>query len=142
MGGEYAFLFFTDHHAELGTLVTEGRRQNSPTFPGSLAMRFPTRNRLRLSGSQFRWDEVTNGPHAGMLRLYKSLLHLRRTIRPRRRAKSPNLQIEALDDVHAAANGTCSSAVIRLQGNGTFDLHGKVILAILFGIPKICSFAR
>ena len=91
MGQEWAatspFLYFTDHHAELGRLVTEGRRgefrhfaafadvAHATTVPDPQA--FETFARSRLP-----WDEADREPHASVRRLYDALLHLRRRLRP------------------------------------------------------------
>ena len=88
MGQEWAastpFLFFTDHHAELGRLVTEGRRAEFSRFA---AFADPvTRTRIpdpqassTFEDSRLVWDEQTKAPHAGVLELYRALLRLRRT---------------------------------------------------------------
>ena len=87
MGQEWAastpFLFFTDHQAELGRLVTEGRRKE---FAGFTAFRDPA-NRARIPdpqaettflASKLDWRERTEPEHAGTLALYQAALRLRR----------------------------------------------------------------
>lgn len=84
MGQEFAastpFLFFTDHHAELGRLITKGRRKE---FSGFRAFTEPE---LRESipdpqaestflASKLRLEERSS--HAGIYRLYQALLRLR-----------------------------------------------------------------
>jgi len=88
MGQEWAastpFLFFTDHHAALGRLVTEGRRAEFSRFT---AFADPvTRTRIpdpqassTFEASRLAWDERRKAPHAGVLELYRALLRLRRT---------------------------------------------------------------
>jgi maltooligosyltrehalose trehalohydrolase len=95
MGQEWAasapFLFFTDHHPELGQLVTEGRRAEFSRFE---AFADPmTRDRIpdpqarsTFERSRLDWDEREQTAHAGILDLYRALLALRRTgagLRPR-----------------------------------------------------------
>ena len=88
MGQEWAastpFLFFTDHHAELGHLVTEGRRRE---FAGFAAFRDPAHRasipdpqaEATFLASKLRWQERDEpGPHAGTLALYRAALALRR----------------------------------------------------------------
>ena len=87
MGQEWAastrFLFFTDHHTDLGRLVTEGRRAEFSRFE---AFADPvTRTRIpdpqassTFDDSRLVWDERTRVPHAGVLELYRTLLRLRR----------------------------------------------------------------
>ncbi len=84
MGQEFAastpFLFFTDHHADLGRLITKGRREE---FSGFRAFRDPE---LRESipdpqaestflASKLRLEERHS--QAGIYRLYQTLLRLR-----------------------------------------------------------------
>ena len=88
MGQEWAasapFVFFTDHHADLGPLVTEGRRAEFSRFE---AFADPaTRSRIpdpqassTFEMSRLVWNERAQAPHAGVLELYRTLLRLRRT---------------------------------------------------------------
>jgi maltooligosyltrehalose trehalohydrolase len=105
MGQEWAastrFLYFTDHHAELGRLVTTGRREEFSRFE---AFADPV-TRLRIpdpqasstfEDSRLAWDERTQPLHAGVLELYRTLLRLRRTepaLQQRER-----VEVAALDD--------------------------------------------
>jgi maltooligosyltrehalose trehalohydrolase len=94
MGQEWAastpFLFFTNHHEELGRRVTEGRREEFRSFA---AFRDP-RHRARIPDpqeantferSRLLWHERERAPHAGVRQLYRRLLALRRSMRPVRR---------------------------------------------------------
>ena len=83
MGQEWAattpFLYFTDHHEELGVLVTQGRRREFEGFAAFAHSDIPDPQALgTFTASKLRWDEQTKEPHAGVLRLYQSLLRLRR----------------------------------------------------------------
>jgi maltooligosyltrehalose trehalohydrolase len=77
------FLYFTDHHAELGRLVTEGRRQE---FKGFAAFQDPARVKeipdpqaeSTFLGSKLRWEEANEGAHAQIRALYREALRLRR----------------------------------------------------------------
>ncbi len=88
MGQEWAastpFLFFTDHQADLGRLITEGRRAEFSRFTGFADP--VTRTRIpdpqassTFEDSRLAWDERARAPHAGVLELYRTLLRLRRT---------------------------------------------------------------
>jgi maltooligosyltrehalose trehalohydrolase len=86
MGQEWAastpFQFFTDHHQELGRLVTEGRRSEFKRFavfaqPASRAKIPDSQDHATFERCRLDWHEVERGPHAAMLRLYRALLHLR-----------------------------------------------------------------
>lgn len=85
MGQEYGattpFLYFTDHHEELGRLVTEGRRQEFASFA---AFRDPKR-RARIPDPQAestflrsKLDPRERAANAHIERLHRDLLALRR----------------------------------------------------------------
>jgi maltooligosyltrehalose trehalohydrolase len=88
MGQEWAatspFQYFTDHPEELGRLVTVGRREEFRHFS---AFSDPERRHQipdpqapeTFQRSKLRWEEREEPPHAGVLRLYRELLGLRRS---------------------------------------------------------------
>ncbi|NTU84063.1 MAG: malto-oligosyltrehalose trehalohydrolase [Chloroflexales bacterium] len=83
MGQEWAastpFLFFTDHHPELGRLVTEGRRKEFAGFSTFSAEDVPDpQAEASFVRSKLRWEERDLAPHRGVLQLYTDLLALRR----------------------------------------------------------------
>jgi maltooligosyltrehalose trehalohydrolase len=124
MGQEWAagtpFRFFTDHHDELGRLVTEGRRREFAFSQSSI----PDPQLLETyQASKLRWDELSAEPHASVLRLYKSLLRMRR-LEP----IPGHFHIEALDDDTLLLQRSAVSAVIRLRGHGEVDVRGMVNL--------------
>lgn len=134
MGQEWAastpFCYFTDHNDELGKLISEGRREEFAEFSG-FATKVPDPQAIEtFRASQLRWEELTAEPHASTLRLYKSLLRIRRLEPvPGNAASSPELQIEAVDDDTLLLKRTFLFAVIRLRGRGEIDLHGKLTLS-------------
>ena len=78
------FQFFTEHNAELGRLVTEGRRKEFRNFA---AFRDPeVRNTIpdpqaesTFANSKLRWDETRDPQHAAVLQLHREFLLLRKT---------------------------------------------------------------
>lgn len=92
-GASTPFLYFTDHHEELGRLVSEGRLkdlQKFAIFAKELQEKdFPSpQARETFEQSKLRWQEASEGGHAGCLRLYREALQLRRehaAFRPRDR---------------------------------------------------------
>ncbi|MGH8164843.1 MAG: DUF3459 domain-containing protein, partial [Rhodanobacteraceae bacterium] len=89
MGQEWAaatpFLFFTDHGAQLGRSVSEGRREEFSDF--SLFRDPVERERIpdpqakeTFLRSKLQWSEQDEGEHGPTLRLYTELLRLRRTL--------------------------------------------------------------
>ena len=138
MGQEWAastpFLYFTDHHAELGRLVTEGRRREFEGFaafsePAACALIPDPQALTTFDGSRLRWHERDDAMHAGMLRLHQSLLRLRREDPALRGADAPTFGVHALDDdtlVLVRWSGqTMRAVVVRLRGSGSADL-GRV----------------
>jgi malto-oligosyltrehalose trehalohydrolase len=81
-GAASPFLFFCDHHSDLGRAVTEGRRREFACFPefsdpaGRARIPDPQAEET-FRRSKLRWDETDRPPHAGLLALYREGLHLR-----------------------------------------------------------------
>jgi maltooligosyltrehalose trehalohydrolase len=97
MGQEWAastpFLYFTDHHDELGKGVTEGRRKEFAEFsdfrdPAKRA-RIPDPQKLAtFTNSKLDWTELEGQPHLETLRLYRDFLRFRReNLTDRRRGR-------------------------------------------------------
>jgi maltooligosyltrehalose trehalohydrolase len=109
MGQEWAastrFLYFTDHHADLGRLVTAGRREEFSRFeafadPIARTHISDPQASSTFDASRLVWDERARPPHAGVLELYRALLRLRRTepaLQHRER-----VEVGALDDATLA----------------------------------------
>jgi maltooligosyltrehalose trehalohydrolase len=88
MGQEWAastpFCFFTDHNAELGKLVTEGRRKEFANFSAfsdpKIRESIPDpQAHSTFANSRLKWDEAFEKPCSQVLSLYKKLLELRNT---------------------------------------------------------------
>jgi maltooligosyltrehalose trehalohydrolase len=82
-GAATPFLYFTDHEAELGRKVTEGRRREFAAFSSFADPR--TRARIpdpqahaTFERSRLIWDERVTIAAQGLLRLHRALLKLRR----------------------------------------------------------------
>ena len=74
------FQFFTDHNAELGVLVTEGRRKEFAYFLTETGITVPDPQIVdSFERSKLRWDELDQPEHAPVLALYRELLRLRRS---------------------------------------------------------------
>lgn len=94
MGQEWAasspFQYFTDHHEELGRLVSEGRRKEFAGFGRFSGEDVPDpQDPATFERSKLNWHEADDGRHAGTLRLYRDLLALRRTLIGDVSAESP-----------------------------------------------------
>jgi maltooligosyltrehalose trehalohydrolase len=97
MGQEWAastaFLYFTDHHDELGKGVTEGRRKEFAEFsefrdPAKRA-RIPDPQAVTtFTNSKLDWTQLEGQPHLETLRLYRDFLRFRRdNLTDRRRGR-------------------------------------------------------
>jgi maltooligosyltrehalose trehalohydrolase len=83
------FLYFTDHTAELGRLVTEGRRKEFAGFTRFSGGEVPDPQAPEtFARSKLDWGEAERPEHAPVRALYRELLRLRATepcLRERRR---------------------------------------------------------
>jgi maltooligosyltrehalose trehalohydrolase len=129
MGQEWAastpFLFFTDHHPELGQLIVEGRREEFKHFAAfnepEMLEKIPNPQKpSSFEASKLVWEERTRGKHGKTLALYKECLALRASnaaFRPESR------------DAWAAEALTMGVGVLMMQGKRgcwavLFDLKG------------------
>jgi maltooligosyltrehalose trehalohydrolase len=88
MGQEWAsssaFMFFTDHEAELGRAISRGRRDEFAHFEAfhdpELRKGIPDpQAEITFAGSKLRWGERSAPQHSRVLALYEAMLRLRRT---------------------------------------------------------------
>lgn len=81
MGQEWAtsspFQFFTDHHAELGVLVSEGRKNEFEGIAAATEEVPDPQDGDTFLRSRLQWDEQKEWPHQGIRNLYRDLLALR-----------------------------------------------------------------
>jgi maltooligosyltrehalose trehalohydrolase len=97
MGQEWAaaspFLYFTNHHDELGKGVTEGRRKEFAEFsdfrdPAKRALIPDPQALATFIRSKLDWTEPERPPHAETLRLYRDFLQFRQAnLTDRRRGR-------------------------------------------------------
>lgn len=84
MGQEWAttspFIYFTDHDAELGRAVSEGRRRELGAFPGFAGEVPDPQAAETFEASVLDWAERERAPHAAVLALYRDLFALRRQL--------------------------------------------------------------
>ncbi len=83
-GASSPFLYFTDHNAELGALVTEGRRREFRHFSAytdpNIRSRIPDPQlTATFWTSKLNWDERDQAPNDSAVRLYRDLLKLRKS---------------------------------------------------------------
>ena len=133
MGQEWAastpFLYFTDHDADLGRLVTAGRREEFRHFtafsdPAAREQIPDPQSPATFLASRLNWEEREAEPHASMLRLYGAVLALRSREPALRDAAE--LSVSALDEgtiaIRRRLPPTTFLIVARLKGAGAVDL--------------------
>jgi maltooligosyltrehalose trehalohydrolase len=137
MGQEWAasapFLYFTDHHPELGRLVTEGRRREFAAF--ATFADAASRDRIpdpqaeeTFLRSRLEWEEREREPHASMLRLHHAVLDLRRREPLLRAASWEGFAVRAGGESalvlarHAPEAGALC-VLIQFRGQGTVRLR-------------------
>ena len=74
------FIYFTDHNPDLGKLVSEGRKEEFKDFPDFQGDVPDPQDPASFDKSKLSWEEPNEPEHAGVLRLYKDLLALRREL--------------------------------------------------------------
>ena len=136
MGQEWAssspFQYFTDHNPELGRLVTEGRRREFARFasfsdPASRERIPDPQSPATFVRSRLSWEESQAEPHAGVVRLYKALLHLRRSDPALQDSSRSSFQIVPLGEnglllCRRSGAGKLLLAV-QLRESASYDLH-------------------
>lgn len=109
------FLYFTDHHEELGRLVTEGRRKEFAGFTKFAGEQVPDpQARTTFERSRLDWSEASRAGHAGVRALYRELLALR--------AQEPALRHKARGHYDARALGP-HALVLERRGPEGQALH-------------------
>jgi maltooligosyltrehalose trehalohydrolase len=132
-GASTPFLYFTDHDAELGRLVTEGRRAEFAGFTAFTSTEVPDpQDPATFLRSTLRWGERDAEPHAGLLRLYHELLELRgRLLAPRARDRE-SFAVTALNEAALALRWTGSAGaaplllVVNLRGVLSLNLADRM----------------
>lgn len=119
MGQEWAasspFQYFTDHPPELGARVAEGRREEFGRFPAfsdpAAREAIPDpQDEATFLRSKLDWSERDLQPHAGILELYRDLLHLRNS--------HPALRNRSRESFTVAALGPGALAIRRTASSG------------------------
>ncbi|KYF78010.1 malto-oligosyltrehalose trehalohydrolase [Sorangium cellulosum] len=131
------FQYFTDHNAELGRLVTEGRRREFQYFTSFSGAEVPDPQDPRtLQRSKLDWSERQRPEHAGVLAWYRELLGLRAAHPALRRRGRGDFSVEAIskDAVRIERRGgeTTVIALVALRGALDVDLGRPDARALAF----------
>lgn len=125
MGQEWAasapFQFFTDHNAELGKLVTAGRRKEFEHFETFKGEDVPDPQALEtFERSRIDWTEREASGHAQMLALYRVLLRMRATDPRLKRRTRDAFDVRTVGEnavlLERWADGTALHVVMNLRG--------------------------
>jgi len=126
------FQFFTDHNAELGKLVTEGRRKEFGKFKAfndpSVREKIPDpQAETTFTNSKVNWDESKTGDHNAVLSLYQDILKLRSSEPALHHAQRPDLNVYKVNDKVLAFTrkyeGTTLLSVFQFKkGQSTVEL--------------------
>ena len=131
MGQEWAcsspFLYFTDHHDELGRLVTAGRREEFKRFaafadPAQREQIPDPQAAATFERSRLDWSERAREPHASVLRLHAALLQCRRSLLAE--GDRAAFTARACGPSAVVLDWGTFAAVVQLEGAGEVGLHG------------------
>lgn len=125
MGQEWAapepFLFFTNHHDELGRLVTEGRRKefshfsafadsaNHETIPDP-------QNGETFRRSKLNWAVLQSAEHATCFQWYQTLLHIRKQLLSIADFQACRALNEKIIELDWKSSGGYFRAVVAIEG--------------------------
>ncbi|WP_437638769.1 malto-oligosyltrehalose trehalohydrolase [Sorangium sp. So ce854] len=131
------FQYFTDHNAELGRLVTEGRRREFQYFTSFSGAEVPDPQDPRtFQRSKLDWNERQRPEHAGVLAWYRELLGLRAAHPALRRRGRGDFSVEAIASgalrVERRGGETSVIALVALRGALDVDLGRPDARALAF----------
>ncbi|MFL6569908.1 MAG: malto-oligosyltrehalose trehalohydrolase [Chthoniobacterales bacterium] len=126
------FQFFTEHNAQLGNLITQGRRREFEHFGAfrdpQVRERIPDpQSESTFLNSKLRWDELRKPEHAEILALYREFLRLRRTHPALRDRSRSNWNVRQTDNgiVLLEFGDAITVAIDLLGGHEAPILAGK-----------------
>ncbi len=115
------FHYFTDHHGELGRLVTEGRRRELGASGLAGAMETPDpQAESTFARSRLDWAERELPEHAGVLSLYRELLRIRATHPALLDRARGSFAARAISDdallLDRCGGGRCVTVLVNVRG--------------------------
>lgn len=128
-GASAPFQFFTDHNAELGRLVTEGRRREFAHFTAFRGTEVPDpQAEATFRRSKLDWAEREAPEHRGVLAFYEALLRLRAShpvFRSRQRgAFSARLLGERAVSLTIGQGASGLTVIVNLGGSIAYEVSG------------------
>ncbi len=128
MGQEWAaqepFLFFTNHHEELGRLVTEGRRKEFARFsafanPANREKIPDPQNIETFRRSKLDWAIRQSPQHAACLHWYQTLIQIRKRLLHHAEFKTCRAFNEKTIELQWKSSNGSLSAIVALEGPST-----------------------
>jgi maltooligosyltrehalose trehalohydrolase len=122
------FQYFTDHHEELGRLVTVGRRKEFERFARFAAEDVPDpQAKETFDRSRLDWEEKQHPDRAGIVALYRELLRMRREDPRLRNPARGDWDARALGDAvrleRRDSSGPALYVVANIRGEARIDLE-------------------
>lgn len=121
--------FFTDHNAELGKLITAGRRKEFAGFAGFNHQEVPDPQlAATFERSKLDWNELQIARHAQILALYRQLLNWRQQLYATGRPQRGNWLAAPLDEkslalrLQSPATGKHYLLVVNLNEQASYNL--------------------
>lgn len=129
------FLYFTDHAAELGRLVTEGRRREFEHFEAFKQVEIPDPQADEtFERSKLLWDEQADPAKAGMLAWYQELLRIRAT--------HPAMQDRSREGFNATEIGEGAVLLERRGRSASIFVVVNIAGSLDYAIPMASGSAR
>ncbi|MEF2279050.1 malto-oligosyltrehalose trehalohydrolase [Deinococcus sp. YIM 134068] len=134
------FPFFSDHHGELGALVSEGRKREFAAFEGFGGDTIlDPQAEATFEGAKLDWSEREEGEHARTLGLYRELLRLRREDPVLRDRERRNLEAGTVGDVVWVRHRTEEGERALLWNTGGAELNMDAVILSL-SLPSAVLF--
>ena len=133
------FPFFSNHHGDLGALVSEGRKKEFGSFEGFSGEVLDPQDRSTFELAKLNWDEPQEGEHAQTLKLYQDLLNLRKTDPVLRQRSRQGLTTGHLEGVLWVRWQTGQGERALLLNTGKTDLQAAQ-LSLPFACPPTLLF--
>ena len=130
------FTFFTDHAPALGAQVRAGRRAEVAARYGPDVPLADPQAEATFAQCVLDWSERTRAPHAGMLRLHRDLLALRRTLP----ADAP-AHAEAHGDRALALHRGAVTALVALAPGAVLPVPPGATLRLATETPRYAGSA-
>jgi maltooligosyltrehalose trehalohydrolase len=133
-GARTPFLYFTDHEADLGEAVKNGRRREFPEFADPNGIPDPQAVET-FRASKLRWQELDEPEARRTLDLYRSALSLRKTDEVLARGGRSQLSATARGNVLVVQRhfGASRRTLLMSFGNAPVDVQG---LALELGLHR------